>query len=277
MFSTIRGRMIVILLAMAAAAAALIANQVRAGRALKLGLDLQGGMHLALGVDDPQGTLTPEAREDAIDQNLEVLRNRIDQFGVSEPLVQKVGNDRIIVELPGISDEERAKNIIRQSAFLEWKLVKPTQDFRLSANVGYLDAKYTDFCADIDGPSASATPPTSTCGDVTLLRRTRGVHDLRGGSSRRRSGARPSRRTRSRAGRARTSRGCGAARRRASTSGASATATRGRRGWRRAAADSILFKYGGNFALNDIMHVHLGLDSSNNLGVQDMLSNAARP
>jgi protein-export membrane protein SecD len=122
--------MIVILLAMAAAAAALIANQVRAGRALKLGLDLQGGMHLALGVDDPQGTLTPEAREDAIDQNLEVLRNRIDQFGVSEPLVQKVGNDRIIVELPGISDEERAKNIIRQSAFLEWKLVKPTQDFR---------------------------------------------------------------------------------------------------------------------------------------------------
>ncbi|WP_197411767.1 TonB-dependent receptor [Sphingopyxis sp. HXXIV] len=47
--------------------------------------------------------------------------------------------------------------------------LKPTQDFRLSANVGYLDAKYTDFCADIDGPSAFATPPTSTCGDVTLL------------------------------------------------------------------------------------------------------------
>lgn len=47
--------------------------------------------------------------------------------------------------------------------------LKPTRDFRLSANVGYLDAKYTDFCADIDGPSAFPTPPTSTCGDVTLL------------------------------------------------------------------------------------------------------------
>ena len=47
--------------------------------------------------------------------------------------------------------------------------LKPTQNFRLSANVGYLDAKYTEFCADIDGPSAFVTPPTSTCGDVTRL------------------------------------------------------------------------------------------------------------
>jgi len=47
--------------------------------------------------------------------------------------------------------------------------LKPTQNFRLSANVGYLDAKYTSFCADIDGPSAFPTPPTSTCGDVTAL------------------------------------------------------------------------------------------------------------
>ena len=47
--------------------------------------------------------------------------------------------------------------------------LKPTQNFRLSANIGYLDAKYTDFCADIDGPSAFPTPPVSTCGDVTAL------------------------------------------------------------------------------------------------------------
>lgn len=47
--------------------------------------------------------------------------------------------------------------------------LKPTQNFRLMANVGYLDAKYTDFCADIDGPSASPTVPVSTCGDVTTL------------------------------------------------------------------------------------------------------------
>ncbi|MGH7506720.1 MAG: protein translocase subunit SecD, partial [Longimicrobiales bacterium] len=63
------------------------------------------------------------------DQNLQVLRNRIDQFGVAEPLVQKVGDDRIIVELPGIDDEARAREIIERQAFLEWQLVKPTAEF----------------------------------------------------------------------------------------------------------------------------------------------------
>lgn len=47
--------------------------------------------------------------------------------------------------------------------------LKPTQNFRLSANIGYLDTKYTDFCADIDGPTASPTLPVSTCGDVTIV------------------------------------------------------------------------------------------------------------
>jgi preprotein translocase subunit SecD len=130
MFGSIRGRLAIIAASIILSAGALINNRLQEGRAMKLGLDLQGGMQLTLMVDDPQGTLTPEARQEAIDQNLEVLRNRIDQFGVAEPLIQKVGDDRIIVELPGISDEERAKNIIRQSAFLEWKLVRPTTEFR---------------------------------------------------------------------------------------------------------------------------------------------------
>jgi preprotein translocase subunit SecD len=130
MFGTIKGRIAVILVALAVSIGALISNDVRDGAPLKLGLDLQGGMHLALEIDDPQHTLTPEARADAIDQNLQVLRNRTDEFGVSEPLIQKAGDDRIIVELAGISDEERAKGIIERSAFLEWKLVRPTQEFR---------------------------------------------------------------------------------------------------------------------------------------------------
>jgi len=130
MFGTIKGRIAVILVLLAVSVGALVSNNVRDGAPLKLGLDLQGGMHLALEIDDPQNTLTPEARADAIDQNLQVLRNRTDEFGVAEPLIQKVGNDRIIVELPGITDEDRAKGIISRSAFLEWKLVHPTQEFR---------------------------------------------------------------------------------------------------------------------------------------------------
>ncbi len=95
---------------------------------LKYGLDLQGGMHLVLEVEDPDGTLTAEARSDAIDRAERIIRTRIDEFGVQEPLIQKVGSDRLVVELAGIQDEERAKDIIRQTAYLEWRLVLPTSD-----------------------------------------------------------------------------------------------------------------------------------------------------
>jgi len=121
MFKTIRGRVIAIVLVCAAAGYQLWSQ------GLSLGLDLQGGIHLALEVDDPDGTLTPEARVDAIAQAETVVRNRIDQFGVEEPIIQRNG-DRLIVELAGIDDEERARELIQQSAFLEFKLVKPASE-----------------------------------------------------------------------------------------------------------------------------------------------------
>src|SRR5205807_2240095 len=62
---------------------------------LKRGLDLQGGMHLALEVDDSKGVVADKS--EALDRALKVVRTRIDEFGVSEPVVQKQGNDRIIV------------------------------------------------------------------------------------------------------------------------------------------------------------------------------------
>ena len=96
---------------------------------LNLGLDLPGGMHLVLAIDDPDGNMLTEQREDAIDRALLVLRTRIDEYGVQEPLIQKSGSERIIVELAGLDDEERAKDIINQQAFLEWKLVLPTMEF----------------------------------------------------------------------------------------------------------------------------------------------------
>ncbi|MFW6084640.1 MAG: protein translocase subunit SecD, partial [Gemmatimonadota bacterium] len=91
---------------------------------INLGLDLAGGMHLAVEVDDPDGTLDEEARADAIDRTLTTIRNRIDQFGVREPTIQKAGDERIIVELAGIDNPERAKEIVEQTAFLEFKLVR---------------------------------------------------------------------------------------------------------------------------------------------------------
>jgi preprotein translocase subunit SecD len=116
-------RIVVILIAIGLATFFLFKNKV------KEGLDLVGGMYLAVEVSDPEGTMTAQARQDATDQALQVIRNRIDQFGVAEPNIQKFGDDRIIVELPGIRDEDRAKDIIRQTAYLEFQLVKSTQDF----------------------------------------------------------------------------------------------------------------------------------------------------
>jgi protein-export membrane protein SecD len=97
---------------------------------IKLGLDLQGGMHLVLEVDDPEGTMTQEARAEATETALHIIRTRIDQFGVEEPMIQKVGEDRIIVQLPGIEDEERAKDIIHQTAFLQFFLVQSGAEYR---------------------------------------------------------------------------------------------------------------------------------------------------
>jgi preprotein translocase subunit SecD len=88
---------------------------------LKRGLDLQGGMHLALEVDESKGAVADKS--DALDRALKVVRNRIDQFGVAEPVVQRVGEDRIIVELPGIDDPDRAEALIKTSAFLTFQIV----------------------------------------------------------------------------------------------------------------------------------------------------------
>jgi preprotein translocase subunit SecD len=122
MLGSIRGRLITIAILAILAIYSLFRNGVT------YGLDLQGGMHLAIEIDDPDGTYTPEAIGDYIDQTLYVLRQRMDQFGVTEPLIQKAGDERIIVELAGIQDEERAKGIIESQAFLEWKLVRPSSD-----------------------------------------------------------------------------------------------------------------------------------------------------
>lgn len=63
-------------------------------------------------------------RDQAVNQTLETIRNRIDQFGVAEPIIQRQGEDRVLVELPGVEDPDRVKNLIKVTAILEWKLVK---------------------------------------------------------------------------------------------------------------------------------------------------------
>ncbi len=91
---------------------------------LKLGLDLQGGMQIDLAVDFSETDIPEAEQEQAVQAALEIIRNRIDQFGVAEPILTRLpGKNRIILQLPGVQNFDRAKDLIRKTARLEFKLV----------------------------------------------------------------------------------------------------------------------------------------------------------
>jgi protein-export membrane protein SecD len=94
-------------------------------KAMRLGLDLQGGIHVVLRVQMEK--IEASARTDAVDRAIQIIRNRVDFTGVVEPIIIKQGDDRIIVDLPGYTDADQAENIIGQTAQLEFKLLE-TQD-----------------------------------------------------------------------------------------------------------------------------------------------------
>jgi SecD/SecF fusion protein len=90
--------------------------------AIRLGLDLQGGIHVVLQVKtDSLGTGDASS---AVDRAMQVIRTRIDGLGVAEPNIQKQGNDRIIIDLPGYTDADRAEELVGQMAVLEFKLLE---------------------------------------------------------------------------------------------------------------------------------------------------------
>lgn len=64
-----------------------------------------------------------EVRDNTINQSIEVIRNRIDEFGVAEPVISSQGSDRVVVELPGVKDIDRAKDLIGRTAKLEFRIV----------------------------------------------------------------------------------------------------------------------------------------------------------
>ena len=72
----------------------------------------------------------------AVDQSLEILRNRVDQFGVAEPAIVRQGTDEIVIQLPGVKDPQRALNLIGRTAQLEFKLVDDTPGLNLQQLIG---------------------------------------------------------------------------------------------------------------------------------------------
>jgi preprotein translocase subunit SecD len=95
---------------------------------INLGLDLQGGIHLALEVDESKGPVADCG--DAIRRAERVVRTRVDEFGTTEPVVQIVGQCRLIVELAGEKDPARARQIVQKTAFLEFRITDMKGLFR---------------------------------------------------------------------------------------------------------------------------------------------------
>lgn len=98
-------------------------------KAIRLGLDLQGGIHVVLRV--VMEDLDEAAREGAVDRAIQIIRNRIDGLGVTEPVIQRQGDERIIVDLPGYTDANRAEELIGQTALLEFKLLENSSNASL--------------------------------------------------------------------------------------------------------------------------------------------------
>jgi len=155
MFSDLRVRFAVI------AALVLLSAWTLYSRGITLGLDLQGGTHLALEVSDPSNALTIEQKEDAIDRAERVIRTRVDELGVAEPGIQKAGRERIVVELPGASREvqQRAKDIIQRSAFLQFQIVRPASE--LAAALGRIDRAVVASGGAITTPTPETGSPTA--------------------------------------------------------------------------------------------------------------------
>ncbi len=113
-------------------------QRLSAGK-VKLGLDLQGGTSFLVGMDfDAVGARgTNSDRGSALSHAVEVLRKRVDRLGVAEPIIQPQGEDRILVQLPGLSEAEResARRLIQAAAFLEFRMVHPESQALLQQEI----------------------------------------------------------------------------------------------------------------------------------------------
>ena len=120
--------------------AILNALQKKASGKIKLGLDLQGGTQFLVSLDtnhmvntDSNGNkiaMGTDQRLHLVSQAAEVLRHRVDNLGVAEPVIQPVGEDHIMIQLPGLSQaaQDEAKKNIQKAAYLEFRMVHPDSD-----------------------------------------------------------------------------------------------------------------------------------------------------
>jgi len=110
---------LVIILALFGFAVGALVTPMFGREEMRLGLDLKGGIHMVYQADLSQ--VNAADRGAAIDSTIAVIERRINALGVTEPIIQKQGEDRILVELPGVSEAEKAKSLVGQTSILEFR------------------------------------------------------------------------------------------------------------------------------------------------------------
>jgi protein-export membrane protein SecD len=119
-------------------------DSVRFGRqGIRLGLDLRGGVHLVYQAQFSENATSAD-KSAAIDRALLTIEKRIDTYGVTEPVIQKLGEDRILVQLPGFTDIDAAKRLVEQTGFLEFREVELKDGKPVYLN-DYLESTVNDF------------------------------------------------------------------------------------------------------------------------------------
>jgi len=143
---------VLIIFALAACVVLPIEEGVLGKRGIRLGLDLQGGIHIVYRAD--LSSLEPGERSDAVGGAMAILNNRINPLGVTEPVVQRQGSDRIIVELPGLSITDKEKERLSRVAILEFgELVGENETARWENTLG----RWKPATAVIDGEEKELT------------------------------------------------------------------------------------------------------------------------
>lgn len=132
-------------------------NPKVAAKAVNFGLDLAGGTSITLQIDGKG--LKDEDIKDVQQQSLEIVRNRVDQFGLSEPLISPSGKDRIIVELAGV-DDSTAKSLVGSTAKLEFKILAEQEKFGQVVSV--IDNYLVNRGAIADSNAASPSDSSKT-------------------------------------------------------------------------------------------------------------------
>ena len=130
---------------------------------LRLGLDLKGGTHLVYQADFADN-ITPEKRADQMAGAILSIKRRVDTYGVVEPIVQQQGDDRILIQLPGITDVRQAKELIEATAFLEFREQEKTGGEAVTLGDYLSDNRTTFYQNDVPGErafylTAGQTPP----------------------------------------------------------------------------------------------------------------------